>query len=68
MQSPHRITEDERRRLMAGEMPEGERRKMLERISSHWTSERIADAIVERAEASGLSVLGWLKMKSAGAQ
>ena len=55
------VTEDERRRLMAGEMPDIERRRMLARLREHWTTARIAEALEERASASGMSLLEYLR-------
>lgn len=62
--NPHAMTEDERRRLMAGEMPDIERRKMLARIMSWWTKPRIAEALTEKAEAAGLSVVDYLRHRA----
>ena len=62
VKNPHGMTEDERRRLMAGEMNDIERRRMLNRIMSWWTPERIAEELVGRAEARGLDVVEYLKI------
>lgn len=53
MKNPNGMTDDERRRLMAGEMPDIERRAMLKRIMSWWTPDRVADALIEKANAAG---------------
>ncbi len=61
MKNPHAMTEDERRRLMAGTMDDLERRRMLNRIMSWWTPERTAEALIAKAEGLGITVLEMLR-------
>jgi len=53
MKNPRGWTDDERRRLMAGEMSDIERRRVLKRSMSWWTRERVAEALIAKAEEAG---------------
>ncbi len=56
------ITEEERAALRAGTMDDLSRRRLLNRVNAHYTPERIAEALLAKAKAEGVSVVELVRL------